>query len=93
MLLSYSPAVKLGNDGKPSKMGVARCGRGYHQLLYSLLNEVSLQDAEWLCTLTVPQGWVGFMGRCYTAYVQVRLMKRKKSADVFETLKMTMDKA
>ena len=69
MLLSYSPAVELGNDGEPSKIGVAHCGRGYNQLMYSLLNEVFLQDAEWLCTLTVPQGWVGFMSHCYTTYM------------------------
>ena len=40
LLLSYSPVLETGGDGKPNKVALARHGRGYHQTLYALLNEV-----------------------------------------------------
>ena len=40
MLLSYTSQIDISQDKEPKKVVLVTNGRGYHQMLYTLINEV-----------------------------------------------------
>ncbi|KAK2171967.1 hypothetical protein NP493_1010g00002 [Ridgeia piscesae] len=70
LLLSYNPLVPVGRDGKPRNQHIVQHGRSYHQMLYTLMNEVAVSLTEWNELLLLPQAWSLFMQRCFSAYLE-----------------------
>ncbi|KAI0233616.1 Focadhesin [Lamellibrachia satsuma] len=71
LLLSYDPLVPVGRDGKPRKQHIVQHGRSFHQMFYTLMNEVTMSLTEWNELLLLPQAWTLFMQRCFSAYLEV----------------------
>ncbi|XP_075595347.1 focadhesin isoform X2 [Balearica regulorum gibbericeps] len=72
MLLCYDLPVHMGKDGKPIKRFLASRGRNFQQMLVALIHEVNIQPSEWHRSILLPQSWLGFMSRTYSAVLQGR---------------------
>ncbi|XP_074788396.1 focadhesin isoform X2 [Athene noctua] len=72
MLLCYDLPVHLGKDGKPINRFLASRGRNFQQMLVVLIHEVNIQPSEWHRSILLPQSWLGFMSRTYSAILQGR---------------------
>ncbi|XP_071436205.1 focadhesin isoform X2 [Pithys albifrons albifrons] len=72
MLLCYDLPVHMGKDGKPINRFLASRGRSFQQMLVALIHEVNIQPSEWHCSILLPQSWLGFMSRTYSAVLQGR---------------------
>uniref|UniRef100_A0A8C0FSK3 Focadhesin n=1 Tax=Bubo bubo TaxID=30461 RepID=A0A8C0FSK3_BUBBB len=72
MLLCYDLPVHLGKDGKPINGFLASRGRNFQQMLVALIHEVNIQPSEWHRSIVLPQSWLGFMSRTYSAILQGR---------------------
>uniref|UniRef100_A0A8C8BTY2 Focadhesin n=1 Tax=Otus sunia TaxID=257818 RepID=A0A8C8BTY2_9STRI len=72
MLLCYDLPVHLGKDGKPINRFLASRGRNFQQMLVVLIHEVNIQPSEWHRSIMLPQSWLGFMSRTYSAILQGR---------------------
>uniref|UniRef100_A0A663N3R3 Focadhesin n=2 Tax=Athene cunicularia TaxID=194338 RepID=A0A663N3R3_ATHCN len=72
MLLCYDLPVHLGKDGKPINRFLASRGRNFQQMLVALIHEVNIQPSEWHRSILLPQSWLGFMSRTYSAILQGR---------------------
>ncbi|KAM6230125.1 focadhesin [Porphyrio hochstetteri] len=72
MLLCYDLPVHTGKDGKPIKRFLASRGRNFQQMLTALIHEVNIQPSEWHRSILLPQSWLGFMSRTYSAVLQGR---------------------
>jgi hypothetical protein len=66
MLFGFAPK----EDGKATRQQLIQQGKQYHQMLYTLLNELSADG--WHQTLMLPYGWASFMSRCFGAYIRMR---------------------
>ncbi|XP_065513963.1 focadhesin isoform X2 [Caloenas nicobarica] len=72
MLLCYDLPVHMGKDGKPIPRFLASRGRNFQQMLVALIHEVNIQPSEWHRSILLPQSWLGFMSRTYSAVLQGR---------------------
>uniref|UniRef100_A0A669Q9U2 Focadhesin n=1 Tax=Phasianus colchicus TaxID=9054 RepID=A0A669Q9U2_PHACC len=72
MLLCYDLPVHMGRDGKPINRFLASRGRNFQQMLVALIHEVNIQPSEWHRSILLPQSWLGFMSRTYSAVLQGR---------------------
>ncbi|NWY51564.1 FOCAD protein, partial [Chionis minor] len=72
MLLCYDLPVHMGKDGKPINRFLASRGRNFQQMLVALIHEVNIQPSEWHRSILLPQSWLGFMTRTYSAVLQGR---------------------
>ncbi|KAM9214248.1 focadhesin [Leptosomus discolor] len=72
MLLCYDLPVHMGKDGKPINRFLASRGRSFQQMLIALIHEVNIQPSEWHRSMLLPQSWLGFMSRTYSAVLQGR---------------------
>ncbi|XP_062480048.1 focadhesin [Pezoporus occidentalis] len=72
MLSCYDLPVHIGKDGKPINRFLASRGRNFQQMLVALLHEVNIQPSEWHRSILLPQSWLGFMSRTYSAILQGR---------------------
>ncbi|KAK2524021.1 focadhesin [Columba livia] len=72
MLLCYDLPVHTGKDGKPIPRFLASRGRNFQQMLVALIHEVNIQPSEWHRSILLPQSWLGFMSRTYSAVLQGR---------------------
>ncbi|XP_068278531.1 focadhesin isoform X2 [Nyctibius grandis] len=72
MLLCYDLPVHVGKDGKPINRFLASRGRNFQQMLVALIHEVNIQPSEWHRSILLPQSWLGFMSRTYSAVLQGR---------------------
>ncbi|XP_063176003.1 focadhesin [Chroicocephalus ridibundus] len=72
MLLCYDLPVHMGKDGKPINRFLASRGRNFQQTLVALIHEVNIQPSEWHRSILLPQSWLGFMSRTYSAVLQGR---------------------
>ncbi|XP_014808099.1 PREDICTED: focadhesin [Calidris pugnax] len=72
MLLCYDLPVHVGKDGKPINRFLTSRGRNFQQMLVALIHEVSIQPSEWHRSILLPQSWLGFMSRTYSAVLQGR---------------------
>nr|XP_009675312.1 PREDICTED: focadhesin [Struthio camelus australis] len=72
MLLCYDLPVHIGKDGKPINRFLASRGRNFQQMLVALIHEVNIQPSEWHRSILLPQSWLGFMSRTYSAVLQGR---------------------
>ncbi|XP_050768878.1 focadhesin [Gymnogyps californianus] len=72
MLLCYDLPVHMGKDGKPINRFLAGRGRNFQQMLVALIHEVNIQPSEWHRSILLPQSWLGFMSRTYSAVLQGR---------------------
>uniref|UniRef100_A0A8C4XNL7 Focadhesin n=1 Tax=Falco tinnunculus TaxID=100819 RepID=A0A8C4XNL7_FALTI len=72
MLLCYDLPVHVGKDGKPINRFLVSRGRNFQQMLVALLHEVNIQPSEWHRSVLLPQSWLGFMNRAYSAVLQGR---------------------
>ncbi|XP_074935354.1 focadhesin [Phalacrocorax aristotelis] len=72
MLLCYDLPVHTGKDGKPINRFLVSRGRNFQQTLVALIHEVNIQPSEWHRSVLLPQSWLGFMDRTYTAVLQGR---------------------
>ncbi|XP_054665366.1 focadhesin isoform X2 [Grus americana] len=72
MLLCYDLPVHMGKDGRPIKRFLASRGRNFQQMLVALIHEVNIQPSEWHRSILLPQSWLGFMSRTYSAVLQGR---------------------
>ncbi|NWS83492.1 FOCAD protein, partial [Toxostoma redivivum] len=72
MLLCFDLPVHMGKDGKPINRFMASRGRNFQQMLVALINEVNIQPSEWHHSILLPQTWLGFMSRTYSAVLQGR---------------------
>ncbi|NWR77314.1 FOCAD protein, partial [Centropus unirufus] len=72
MLLCYDLPVHIGKDGKPINRFLASRGRNFQQMLVALIHEVNIQPSEWHRSILLPQSWLEFMNRTYSAVLQGR---------------------
>ncbi|NXB40090.1 FOCAD protein, partial [Eulacestoma nigropectus] len=72
MLLCFDLPVHMGRDGKPINRFLASRGRNFQQMLVALIHEVNIQPSEWHHSILLPQSWLGFMSRTYSAILQGR---------------------
>uniref|UniRef100_A0A8C3JER1 Focadhesin n=1 Tax=Calidris pygmaea TaxID=425635 RepID=A0A8C3JER1_9CHAR len=72
MLLCYDLPVHVGKDGKPINRFLTSRGRNFQQMLVALIHEVNIQPSEWHRSILLPQSWLGFMSRTYSAVLQGR---------------------
>ncbi|XP_053787583.1 focadhesin isoform X1 [Vidua chalybeata] len=72
MLLCFDLPVHMGKDGKPINRFLASRGRNFQQMLVALIHEVNIQPSEWYHSILLPQTWLGFMSRTYSAVLQGR---------------------
>ncbi|KAM7076918.1 focadhesin isoform 1-T2 [Ciconia maguari] len=72
MLLCYDLPVHVGKDGKPISRFLASRARNFQQMLVALIHEVNIQPSEWHRSILLPQSWLGFMSRTYSAVLQGR---------------------
>uniref|UniRef100_A0A8B9GT48 Focadhesin n=1 Tax=Amazona collaria TaxID=241587 RepID=A0A8B9GT48_9PSIT len=72
MLSCYDLPVHMGKDGKPLNRFLASRGRNFQQMLVALIHEVNIQLSEWHRSILLPQSWLGFMSRTYSAILQGR---------------------
>ncbi|XP_041341507.1 focadhesin isoform X2 [Pyrgilauda ruficollis] len=72
MLLCFDLPVHMGKDGKPINRFLASRGRNFQQMLVALIHEVNIQPSEWHHSILLPQTWLGFMSRTYSAVLQGR---------------------
>ncbi|XP_054253449.1 focadhesin isoform X3 [Indicator indicator] len=72
MLFCYDLPVHVGKDGKPINRFLASRARSFQQMLVALIHEVNIQPSEWHRSILLPQSWLGFMGRTYSAILQGR---------------------
>ncbi|XP_056369697.1 focadhesin [Oenanthe melanoleuca] len=72
MLLCFDLPVHMGKDGKPINRFLASRGRSFQQMLVALIHEVNIQPSEWHHSILLPQTWLGFMSRTYSAVLQGR---------------------
>ncbi|NXB09746.1 FOCAD protein, partial [Cnemophilus loriae] len=72
MLLCFDLPVHMGKDGKPINRFLASRGRNFQQMLVALIHEVNIQPSEWHHSILLPQSWLGFMCRTYSAVLQGR---------------------
>ncbi|NXM79001.1 FOCAD protein, partial [Serilophus lunatus] len=72
MLLCYDLPVHMGKDGNPINRFLASRGRSFQQMLVALIHEVNIQPSEWHSSILLPQSWLGFMTRTYSAVLQGR---------------------
>ncbi|NXY62047.1 FOCAD protein, partial [Callaeas wilsoni] len=72
MLLCFDLPVHMGKDGKPINRFLASRGRSFQQMLVALIHEVNIQPSEWHHSILLPQSWLGFMSRTYSAVLQGR---------------------
>ncbi|NWQ77385.1 FOCAD protein, partial [Columbina picui] len=72
MLLCYDLPVHMGKDGKPIHRFLASRGRNFQQMLVALIHEVNIQPSEWHRSILLPQSWLEFMSRTYSAVLQGR---------------------
>ncbi|KAM8984667.1 focadhesin isoform 1-T3 [Ara ararauna] len=72
MLSCYDLPVHMGKDGKPINRFLASRGRNFQQMLVALIHEVNIQLSEWHRSILLPQSWLGFMSRTYSAILQGR---------------------
>ncbi|XP_009469281.1 PREDICTED: focadhesin isoform X2 [Nipponia nippon] len=72
MLSCYDLPVHMGKDGKPINRFLASRGRNFQQMLVALIHEVNIQPSEWHRSILLPQSWLGFMSRTYSAVLQGR---------------------
>ncbi|XP_005155029.2 focadhesin [Melopsittacus undulatus] len=72
MLSCYDLPVHMGKDGKPINRFLTSRGRNFQQMLVALIHEVNIQPSEWHRSILLPQSWLGFMSRTYSAIVQGR---------------------
>uniref|UniRef100_A0A8C5U209 Focadhesin n=1 Tax=Malurus cyaneus samueli TaxID=2593467 RepID=A0A8C5U209_9PASS len=72
MLLCFDLPVHMGKDGKPINRFLASRGRNFQQMLVALIHEVNIQPSEWHHSILLPQSWLGFMSRTYSAVLQGR---------------------
>ncbi|NXJ99967.1 FOCAD protein, partial [Corythaixoides concolor] len=72
MLFCYDLPVHVGKDGKPINRFLASRGRNFQQMLTALIHEVNIQPSEWHRSILLPQSWLGFMSRTYSAVLQGR---------------------
>ncbi|XP_074993974.1 focadhesin isoform X5 [Calonectris borealis] len=70
MLSCYDLPVHMGKDGKPINRFLASRGRNFQQMLVALIHEVNIQPSEWHRSILLPQSWLGFMSRTYSAVLQ-----------------------
>ncbi|XP_002191837.3 focadhesin [Taeniopygia guttata] len=72
MLLCFDLPVHMGKDGRPINRFLASRGRNFQQMLVALIHEVNIQPSEWHHSILLPQTWLGFMNRTYSAVLQGR---------------------
>ncbi|XP_066195236.1 focadhesin isoform X2 [Sylvia atricapilla] len=72
MLQCFDLPVHMGRDGKPINRFLASRGRNFQQMLVALIHEVNIQPSEWHHSILLPQTWLGFMSRTYSAVLQGR---------------------
>ncbi|XP_037979583.1 focadhesin isoform X2 [Motacilla alba alba] len=72
MLQCFDLPVHMGKDGKPINRFLASRGRNFQQMLVALIHEVNIQPSEWHHSILLPQTWLGFMSRTYSAVLQGR---------------------
>ncbi|XP_060730282.1 focadhesin [Tachysurus vachellii] len=72
LLLCYDLPVQTDRDGRPITRFMVSRGRGFQQMLTTLIHEVNIQPSEWHRSLLLPQAWRGFMSRAYHAVLQGR---------------------
>ncbi|NXC74496.1 FOCAD protein, partial [Anhinga anhinga] len=72
MLMCYDLPIHTGKDGKPINRFLASRGRNFQQMLVAVIHEVNIQPSEWHHFILLPQSWLGFMNRTYTAVLQGR---------------------
>ncbi|ELT97246.1 hypothetical protein CAPTEDRAFT_221086 [Capitella teleta] len=70
LLFGYDPTIPTGRDGKSTRQHVMQHGKAYHQMLYTLMTEISPEN--WHQSLMLPYGWVAFMAKCFGAYTEMR---------------------
>ncbi|NXG65496.1 FOCAD protein, partial [Hemiprocne comata] len=72
MLSCYDLPVHMGKDGRPLPRFLATRGRSFQQVMVALIHEVNIQPSEWHRSILLPQSWLGFMSRTYSAVLQGR---------------------
>ncbi|XP_042660532.1 focadhesin isoform X2 [Tyto alba] len=72
MLLCYDLPVHMGEDGKPINRFLVSRRHKFQQMLVVLIHEVNIQPSEWHRSILLPQSWLGFMSRTYSAVLQGR---------------------
>ncbi|NXN81935.1 FOCAD protein, partial [Bombycilla garrulus] len=72
MLQCFDLPVHMGKDGKPINRFLASRGRNFQQTLVALIHEVNIQPSEWHHSILLPQTWLEFMSRTYSAVLQGR---------------------
>ncbi|KFQ33778.1 Focadhesin, partial [Merops nubicus] len=72
MLLCYDLPIHVGKDGKPINRFLASRGRSFQQMLVALIHEANIQPSEWHRSIILPQSWLAFMSRTYSAVLQGR---------------------
>ena len=69
LLFTYDPPAATGREGKPRRQGLVTRGRTFHQMLYTLLHEVSLTFHQMLYTL-LREVSLTFHQMLYTRYMR-----------------------
>ncbi|XP_071588266.1 focadhesin isoform X2 [Heliangelus exortis] len=72
LLFCYDLPVHMGKDGKPIPRFLASRGRSFQQMLALLIHKVNIQPSEWHRSMLLPQSWLGFLSRTYSAVLQGR---------------------
>ncbi|CAE1253275.1 unnamed protein product [Acanthosepion pharaonis] len=71
LLFAYNPFVNPGKGGQPRPHHIVTHGKNYQQMFSTLLHEVPVQPSEWHRCVLMPQAWVSFIDRLFTAMIEV----------------------
>ncbi|XP_071965906.1 focadhesin-like [Antedon mediterranea] len=72
LLCCFDSIHSAGRDGKLERRHIASSGRGYQQMLTTLVNEVPIQSSEWFQSLHLPISWKNFVERSYFSILEGR---------------------
>lgn len=71
LLFCFDDPPITGRDGKRSLKNIVARGKNYHDMLYTLINDISIDPSSWYqCIAKVP-AWAAFMERCFLADIEV----------------------
>lgn len=72
LLFAYNPVMNTSKGGQPKPHHVVSHGKNYQQMFSTLLHEVPVQPSEWHRTVLMPQAWVSFLDRLFSAMIESR---------------------
>lgn len=75
LLFCYDDPPITGRDGKRGLKSLITRGKNYRDMLYTLINDISIELSNWYqCVVKVP-AWAAFMERCFLADIEVIRIK------------------